>query len=115
MHGRGQRGQASVELVAVLPLIALLVAAVWQAALVGQAVWLSGSAARAAARAGAVGADPARAARAVLPRALGHRLAVRSSEDGAVSLELGIPALLGGARLATVHARARFTPQGPSR
>ena len=115
MRSRGQRGQASVELVVVLPLIAVLVAAVWQAALAGQAVWLSGAAARAAARAVAVGDDGGRAARAVFPRALARQLVVRTSRDGAVSLSVGIPALVGGARLATVHARARFAPQEPHR
>jgi hypothetical protein len=115
MRGSGQRGQASVELVAVLPLIAVLVAAVWQAALAGQAIWLSGAAARAAARAVAVGGDGGRAARTVLPRALGRRLVVRTSRDGAVTLSVGIPSLVGGARLATVHAKARFAPQGTSR
>jgi hypothetical protein len=112
MRGRGEHGQASVELVAVLPLLALFVAVVWQAALAGQAIWLSGSAARAAARAHAVGGDAARAARGTLPPALRHLVAVRASRDGSVSLALGIPALAGGSRLTTVHARARFEPQG---
>ncbi len=62
-----QEGQASVELVALLPLVGILVALLWQSLLAGEAVWLSGSASRAAARAEAVGADPARAARGVLP------------------------------------------------
>ncbi|MEZ5122515.1 MAG: hypothetical protein R2736_13210 [Solirubrobacterales bacterium] len=37
----GERGQASVELVALLPLIALLGLLCWQAVVAGQAVWLS--------------------------------------------------------------------------
>ena len=111
MHRTGDRGQASVELVAVLPLLALLVAVVWQAALVGQAIWLSGAAARAAARASAVGGDPVRSARAVMPRALRGGLSVRSSGAGAVTLTLRVPSLVGGARLGTIHARARFAPQ----
>ena len=115
MHRTGDRGQASVELVAVLPLLALLVAVVWQAALVGQAIWLSGAAARAAARASAVGADPALSARAVLPRALRGGLSVRASRAGAVTLALRVPALVGGARLGTIHTRARFAPQGVRR
>src|SRR3954471_10828601 len=107
-----QRAQASVELVAVLPLVLTLVAVAWQAAWAGQAMWLSGAAARAAARARAVGSDPGDAARASLPPGLGRFVAVRASADGAVSLALGVPAVVGGARLATVHARARFQPQG---
>src|SRR4051795_286932 len=115
MHRTGDRGQASVELVALLPLLAVLVAVVWQAALVGQTIWLSGAAARAAARASAVGADPARSARAVLPRALRGGLAVRAASPGAVRLALRVPTLVGGARLGTIHARARFVPQRAAR
>src|SRR3982750_1043904 len=50
----GERGQATVELVGVLPLLAVLGFAVWQAAVVGQAFWMAGAAARAAARAEAL-------------------------------------------------------------
>jgi hypothetical protein len=62
-----QDGQAAVELVAVLPFVALLAMVLWQLAVAGQAGWLVGGAARAAARAHAVGGDAADAARAVLP------------------------------------------------
>ncbi|HVW18454.1 MAG TPA: hypothetical protein VHB30_09410, partial [Solirubrobacteraceae bacterium] len=51
----GSRGQASVELVALLPIVLLVGAALWQAVVAGQAIWLSGGAARAAARAAAIG------------------------------------------------------------
>jgi hypothetical protein len=81
----------------------------------GQAIWLSGAAARAAARAEALGSDARAAARAALPRALGSHVAVRTRADGSVSVALGVPALVGGARLATVHARARFAPQEAGR
>ena len=52
---RGQTGQAAVETVALLPLVVLVGALLWQAAVAGQALWLSAAAARAAARAAAVG------------------------------------------------------------
>ena len=52
---RGQTGQASVETVALLPLVVVVGALLWQAVVAGQALWLSGAAARAAARAAAVG------------------------------------------------------------
>ncbi|MDQ3676500.1 MAG: ParA family protein, partial [Actinomycetota bacterium] len=73
---RGPRecGQATVELVALLPLVAVLAGILWQATIVGQAVWLSGSAARAAARASAIGDDARAAARRVLPARLERRL-----------------------------------------
>jgi len=112
MCEQGQRGQASVEFVALLPLLVVAVAFAWQAALAGQAVWLSGAAARAAARARAVGGDEVAAARASLPPALGRLVRVRSAGDGGVELALGVPLVVGGGRLATVRARARFAPQG---
>src|SRR3954454_3119532 len=115
MPPTGQRGQASVDLVALLPLLFALAALAWQAALAGQAVWLTGAAARSAARALGVGGDPARAARGSLPPALTHLVRVRSVRDGAVEVALGVPSVVGGARLATVRARARFAPQGAGR
>jgi pilus assembly protein CpaE len=57
-RGHGQRGQATVEAVATLPFVVLVVLVCWQLAVAGQALWLSGAAARAAARAQALGHDP---------------------------------------------------------
>ena len=108
---RTDDGQATVELVALLPLVGLLVALLWQALLAGETVWLSGGAARAAARAVAVGADPADAARAVLPERLERGLHVEREPDGAVTLELRVPAALGDGTLAPVTVRARFEAQ----
>jgi hypothetical protein len=108
---RGQRGQAAVELAAILPLIALIGLLCWQAIVAGQAVWLSGSAARAAARASALGRDPTRAARAALPGALAPGARVSSDAPGEVEVRLEIPSVVGGLRLAAIHARARFAPQ----
>lgn len=108
---RSRDGQATVELVALLPLVGVLVALLWQALLAGEAVWLSGGAARAAARAAALGADPARAARGVLPRRFEHDLRVRRSADGAVAVAVEIPSVLGGGALGSTTARARFGAQ----
>ncbi|MDX6690344.1 MAG: hypothetical protein QOG15_1801 [Solirubrobacteraceae bacterium] len=113
---RGPRdsGQATVELVALLPLVAVLAGILWQAAIVGQAIWLSGSAARAAARASAIGADAGRAARGVLPARLEHGLVVSERQgethDG-VRVAIHIPAIVGGATLATISVRARLRRQ----
>jgi hypothetical protein len=104
-------GQATVELVALLPLVGLLVALLWQALLASATVWLSGSAARAAARAAAVGADPAAAARGVLPARLERGLRVRREADGGVAVVLRVPAALGRGTIAPVAARARFEAQ----
>ncbi len=91
---RSQHGQASVELVAVLPLVLLVGALCWQAALAGHAAWMSAHAARVAARADAVGRDPERAARSALPAALERRLTVKRLEGGGVRVRVGIPLLM---------------------
>jgi hypothetical protein len=107
----GERGQATLELVALLPLVGLLAALLWQALLAGETVWLSGAAAGAAARAVAIGADPVDAARAVLPVRLERGLRVEREPGGAVALVLRVPAALGGGTLASVTTRARFEAQ----
>jgi hypothetical protein len=109
----GERGQATVELVGVLPLVAVLGFAVWQAAVAGQALWMAGAAARSAARAEAIGADPAAAARAVLPPRLEEGLRVGLRDDGGVRVTVRIPAVVGGGAVASTTAGARFVPQGP--
>ena len=42
---RSESGQASVELVGLLPLVAVIGFALWQAMVAGQAAWLTGSSA----------------------------------------------------------------------
>ena len=108
-----ERGQATVEFVAVLPLVVVVGFAVWQAAVAGQAMWLAGAAARAAARAEAIGAEPEPAARRVLPPRLEDGLRVRAPEGGGVSVTLRIPSVVGGGSLGNASARARFVPQAP--
>jgi hypothetical protein len=106
-----ESGQAAVELVAVLPIVALLALLLWQLALAGQAAWLAGAAARAAARAQAVGGSTTAAARGVLPSNLEPGLRVRAERNGAVRVTIAIPRVVGGGRLATIESRARFQPQ----
>jgi hypothetical protein len=108
-----EHGQATVELVALLPLMAVLAAVLWQGVVAGQAVWLAGSAARAAARATAVGADARAAALRVLPPRLERGLVVRTvpGSGGAVRVAVAIPAIVGTQRLTTVSARARLQDQ----
>jgi hypothetical protein len=101
-----------VELVAVLPFVALLAMLLWQAAVAGQSAWLAASAARSAARAHAVGLDGAAAARGSLPPRLEHGLLVRSGSDGSVRVRVGVPSVVGAGRLAVVRAEAHFEPQG---
>jgi Flp pilus assembly protein TadG len=110
-RSRGQAGQATVEFVALLPVIAVLVAAIWQAALAGHAVWAATVAARAAARAHAVGADPRDAARSHLPGSLERGLRVATERDGEVEVTVRIPPLPGLPSPGHAHAGARFEPQ----
>lgn len=112
---RVERGQASVEFVALLPVLAVLAGFAWQGIVAGQTVWLAGTAARAAARAHALGQDPQLAARKAVPVALRHGMRVRAEEDGKVTVKLAIP-LVGTQRtlLGPVARSARFAPQGQS-
>jgi hypothetical protein len=108
-----ERGQATVEFVALLPLAAMLAGVLWQAAVAGQAVWLAGSAARAAARASAVGGDARAAARRVLPARLERGLIVTrvgGGRDG-VRVTIAVPAIVGDGNVGGVSARARLQDQ----
>lgn len=112
-HSRfAELGQATVELVALLPLVAVLGALLWQAVVAGQAIWFAGSAARAAARASAIGTDARAAARRVLPEHLEAGLEVRREHGRkGVRVAIAIPAIVGKARLGSVSARARLQDQ----
>jgi hypothetical protein len=90
----GERGQASIELVAALPVVVLLGALVWQLALAGHAAWLTANAARAAARASIVGRSSESAARSALPRSLERGLEVKRGAEGVVRVSVRVPWLL---------------------
>jgi hypothetical protein len=101
----GERGTASVELVAAVPFLLLTLAAAAQIALAGQALWSASVAARAGARAALVGADPKAAARRALPAGMRDGAVVEDEDDGAVSVEVPVPTLL--PRLPEVKVGAR--------
>ena len=107
----GESGQATVELVALLPVLVAVLAAVWQGVLAGHAVWAATAAARAAARAHAVGADPRAEALAHLPGSLEHGLRVTTESEGAVEIAVRIPSLPGLPSPGHAHAGAQFEPQ----
>jgi hypothetical protein len=90
----GERGQATVELVAMLPVVLLVGAFAWQLALAGQAAWLTANAARAAARADTVGRSATEAARSALPRSLERELEVERVKRGAIRVSVEVPLLL---------------------
>jgi hypothetical protein len=109
--GRSESGQASVEFVAALPLLAVVAFALWQAVVAGQAAWLAGSSARAAARASALGGDPRAAAAGLLPGSLRRRLRVDTPSPGTVRVRVGVPAVVGSVRVATFTSTAHFAVQ----
>ena len=99
------------ELVSLLPLVALLLALAWQGALAAHASWAAGAAARAGARAAAIGANATAAARERLPDGLERGLTVRDKGDATVEVALVVPTLPGLPRLGRVTATAHFAPQ----
>ena len=108
---RRTEGQATAELVALLPLAALLLAGAWQLVIAGHAAWAAGSAARAAARAAALGDDSGAAARRELPSGLERGLRLRDRGAGTVEVTLRIPPVLGLPVLGHTTATAHFRPQ----
>jgi hypothetical protein len=93
--GVEQSGQATVELIAVLPLLVLLALGAGQLMAAGRAKELAGHAAAAGAVALIQGQEPTRAARESLPDGFGHRLQVTAS-DRRVAVELRPAAVLPG-------------------
>jgi pilus assembly protein CpaE len=110
-HWRRTDGQAAAELVALLPLAALLLAGAWQLAVAGHAAWAADAAARAAARAAAVGDDARAAARRELPGRLGRDARVSERGEGTVEVTVRIPPVLGLPVLGHTTRTAHFRPQ----
>lgn len=96
---------------AVLPVVLLMGAVVWQLAIAGHTAWTCAHAARAAARAEAVGRDGRAAARSALPDGLERGLRVERREGGGVRVRVRIPLLLHRWRSpASVSATAALAP-----
>jgi hypothetical protein len=103
-------GQASVELVAALPALALAAALALQLLLVGYALTIADGAAEAGALAGAAGREARAAAREALPEWARGRSSV-SSEGGRVTVEIKPPAPLAElAKALTVSSEAWSRP-----
>jgi len=104
----GEKGTASVELVAVVPflLLAFLVAA--QIALAGQALWSASVAARAGARAAAVGGDAVAAARSALPPSM--RGGAKVEDEEGVSVRVEVPRLIPSLPSVRVGASSDLEP-----
>ncbi len=102
-------GQASVELVAILPAIVFAVLILAQGVSAGWAVWSAGNAARAGARAEEVGADGEAVARRALPGRIRDGAEIEAG-DG-VRVRVRVPALLPGIELPRISASSRLTPE----
>src|SRR3954467_6344226 len=106
---RSQAGQASVELVAVLPFVLLVGLVLWQLAVAAQAAWLCANAARVAARAEAVGRSGGAAARSAVPAGMRDGLRVARDPDGRMRVTLRVPVLVRAWRApVSVGATARL-------
>ena len=103
-----ESGQASVELVAILPALVVCVLIAAHGLAAGWALWSAAGAARAGARAEHVGGDGEAAARRALPGALRQGARV-SSEDG-LRVEVRAPALLPGGEGLRLGAASRLDP-----
>jgi pilus assembly protein CpaE len=98
-------GQSSVELLALMPALALCGLLAWQALRVGETWWLTSTTARDAARAHALGSDP----RFALPPALRGTASLTVSGN-TITLKVPLPRVA-GLSLGSASARASMEPQ----
>ena len=95
-----ERGQATVEVVAVLPLVLLALLAAAQGLTAAWAAVEAADAARAGARAALLGGDAVRTARAALPPSLRPGAAIVRDRDGRVRVTVVAPPGWGVVRVA---------------
>jgi len=110
---RSQAGQASVELVAILPALVVCVLIAAHGVAAGWALWSAASAARAGARAEHVGGDGEAAARRALPGTLrrGAEIGRRDGEEGpAIRVGVRVPLLLPGAEGPAISVTTALDP-----
>lgn len=108
-------GQASVELLAILPALVVCVAIAASALPAGWALWSAANAARAGARAEHVGRDGEAVARRALPRRLRDGARVRGGATGGgdgLRVALEAPALVPGADRVAIRVAAKLDPGG---
>lgn len=108
--GGGERGQASVELIAVVPALVVCVLIAGQAVAAGWALWSAGNAARAGARAEHVGRDAEPVARGALPGRMREDAEV-GSRDG-VRVTVAVPGVVPGAQPSAVTAASTLDAGG---
>ena len=103
-------GQASAELVAILPALAVCLLIAAQVVAAGWALWSAGNAARAGARAERVDSDGAAVARRALPGTLRNGAEIHTG-DG-VRVRVRIPRLLPGIELPPIAAASTLDAGG---
>jgi hypothetical protein len=108
----GERGTASIELVAAVPFLLLALALMAQVALAGQALWSASVAARAGARAELIGSDPKAAARAALPSVMRDGAEVSEEDGGGVRVRVPVPTLIPSLPEVKVGARSGLGGEG---
>ena len=104
----GDEGQATVELVAVLPLLLIAGIAVWQGVIAARTATIAAAGARAAARAIAVGADPRQALFRSIPIASASGARITKLADGSVRVAIPLQRVVIGGNLGRLEAKARF-------
>lgn len=105
---RREDGQASVELVAILPALVVCVLIAGHAVAAGWALWSAAGAARAGARAEHVGGDGEAAARRALPGALRDDAEVEGGD--VIRVEVRAPVLLPAGHGPALSASASLDP-----
>ena len=106
-----ESGQASVELVAIIPALLVCALIAGQGVAAGWALWSAADSARLGARAEHVGGDGEAVARRALPGVLRRGAEVdEDSGDGAVRVGVRPPGLLPGLRTEPMRAAARLDP-----
>jgi hypothetical protein len=93
--GGPERAQASIEVVALVPLLLLVLACVWQAALAGLALSAAESASRRGARAALVGLPARPAALAALPASM-RSGATATEGGGRIVVTVRVPSVVPG-------------------
>ena len=84
-------GQATVELLGIVPALLAVGLIAWQLTLVGHTAWMAAHSARAAARADLVDEDAEAAARSALPERVERGLEVHAEGTGAARVEVPVP------------------------
>jgi Flp pilus assembly protein TadG len=110
MRFGSDRGQATVEFLAIVPLLVLVGLALWQSVAVVERATLAADGARAVARAVALGADPRTALERAIPAEDVAKAVIHKSRS-VISVSLPVKLVVTGGPLTRVTASAGFPEQ----